>query len=1535
MSEDKSGGCRVKVDYAPPNNPTRPTIDVIAIHGIHGSYRTTWCTPEADSRGFGPLLSKLSSFCRILAYDVNIQETILFEKSGLEKAATDLLKSINTQTGKKRPIVFLCHDVSTILIKELLWIANHDKTYINIALAIRGLICFDAPDTSHGYSWNDILSKLLPATTEANSHENIPVTRTELKECAERQSSIFKAVSARYDMISNQYMMKSFYSRLLEINNLNDIMKLVTEWTEEIREAYQSDAVACRQCLASLHEQDGSPGEMCAIPLNVTDCFLNSEQLDIEPGITTIFGRAGSGKSVLASQISKTLAFNTDKSILLSYYFSKSDYRRRSYLNLLLSFILQMLYRGDASFDSAYVRRLHSLMPSPEEITSSDLYRLLSGMLNRLSEFNVIIVIDAIDECGEDSRLQLVGDLQRLVLGSPTRYKIFITHRPSEDILRVLGTSKESNKINLDEGFDAKKSLLLNRELDGDDLADLRQRLANENATPLVIGLASALRRTMGTNTIDTNTKINIADYNAVYEHMLKEIDAPYAWLREVLLCVAFAKRPLTVNELAGAMWIAPSSSNILGNEKLTLQKMLIAAPTYLKTDLEVACGPLLRVVNGVVSFVHGTLRDFVRERSDTLLQNKAPQGERGKPDFNMLQKCLKILSTPELRKMDGFTSKRRPFDTLSDSPIVFQPHIFTLYADSCLSLHMGEDAEYFRDDDKDGPASAMTEIISPFLYGQDGRFLDSQVLIKPIIVESAAKLEFEKVGCSNLRLFASIGARPIIKLLLLEIGNDQEKVELALWDALRHGHAGATELLLLKSAESNTDIWQTALEKCCRYGRAELARLVISLWSKTFDFKPSEDNLYRCLDEIAKHGHWHVIPRMQKAFSSSVDSITRERLVDLITAAANQGWDGVVNELLSIDLRTHKSNDLVSSSTPTGGDPEEDKVDEDGSQNGTNGVAAEDDKDFWLSNALVEGSIFGSTAVVQLLQPYADLQYTTEWLKFTALHHAALEDRFEVLEQLLDQGADIEYKDGQDATPLLLACLRENTKTVQVLLNRGANPDHVAVASARYRALHIAARNGNGFLVRILLEAGASEDARVASPDGYTPLHFAVSNSQGYSQYLEAARILLEFGADVNATNDRGRTPLHIAICSEDQDDPMVQLLLNFGADIGMRDENSQSASHDPDTLSAYWRAIRNDKPTIVEFLLQNNPWLINEKSDGGFNGLETYLRADRSRYDDGKLSGLFVQLGLDPFKQEQGDQLSCFQLGILSRRKLSIAFLEACVKCIPSDTASCNIGLKDLRIATEINELDLWTKLAPFKAKIENEVDQDDWNIHHFLYQAKPRKDYAEYEEAALRKTKTPTALVWPQIWQQWSKNAAPHIEADGLEAYFESEPYERGNAAAITIRANFPFPPRELDESYSYFELTILESVQSENAGRVIFAIGLTGEFTNQVQALPGWNIWSIGYHSDDGGIFENESSRRATTKTYGTGQTVGCGIDYERNEYFFTCDGEIVFRKSSTLIFRKLYPCIGHKAEAGRVRVNFGKENFKWQKANKAL
>lgn len=54
-----------------------------------------------------------------------------------------------------------------------------------------------------------------------------------------------------------------------------------------------------------------------------------------------------------------------------------------------------------------------------------------------------------------------------------------------------------------------------------------------------------------------------------------------------------------------------------------------------------------------------------------------------------------------------------------------------------------------------------------------------------------------------------------------------------------------------------------------------------------------------------------------------------------------------------------------------------------------------------------------------------------------------------------------------------------------------------------------------------------------------------------------------------------------------------------------------------------------------------------------------------------------------------------------------------------------------------------------------------------------------------------------------------------------------------------------------------------------------------------------MWSVGYHGDDGCIYEEYSKpARDIGLRFGIASTVGCGIDYASEQYFFTRDGKIV-------------------------------------------
>ena len=57
------------------------------------------------------------------------------------------------------------------------------------------------------------------------------------------------------------------------------------------------------------------------------------------------------------------------------------------------------------------------------------------------------------------------------------------------------------------------------------------------------------------------------------------------------------------------------------------------------------------------------------------------------------------------------------------------------------------------------------------------------------------------------------------------------------------------------------------------------------------------------------------------------------------------------------------------------------------------------------------------------------------------------------------------------------------------------------------------------------------------------------------------------------------------------------------------------------------------------------------------------------------------------------------------------------------------------------------------------------------------------------------------------------------------------------------------------------------------------------------MPGWpggEYRSWGYHGDDGGIFMGQGEWSVQYDKYGKGDTVGCGLDQQR-QIFFTKNG----------------------------------------------
>lgn len=162
----------------------------------------------------------------------------------------------------------------------------------------------------------------------------------------------------------------------------------------------------------------------------------------------------------------------------------------------------------------------------------------------------------------------------------------------------------------------------------------------------------------------------------------------------------------------------------------------------------------------------------------------------------------------------------------------------------------------------------------------------------------------------------------------------------------------------------------------------------------------------------------------------------------------------------------------------------------------------------------LCTAAMRGSLEIVQfLLDAGADVNLKDSH-DGTPLHHASGRGHVSVVRLLLEKGALVDTFDQYGDTPLYYAYDDGHWETAQVLLEHGADPNESMV-------FHRACATLSAPTVRLLLEKGA--DPRKEDESGYTPFHEAAEGGQ-----YENAMLLLEAGADPCARAADGSTPLH-----------------------------------------------------------------------------------------------------------------------------------------------------------------------------------------------------------------------------------------------------------------------------------------------------------------------------------------------------------------------------------------------------------------------
>ena len=188
----------------------------------------------------------------------------------------------------------------------------------------------------------------------------------------------------------------------------------------------------------------------------------------------------------------------------------------------------------------------------------------------------------------------------------------------------------------------------------------------------------------------------------------------------------------------------------------------------------------------------------------------------------------------------------------------------------------------------------------------------------------------------------------------------------------------------------------------------------------------------------------------------------------------------------------------------------------------------------------------------VALIELGAELE-RVDRINRTPLMYAARSKDPAVIQVLLDAGADIQARSKLGNTPLSWASGFGSAAGVQMLVDAGADANTVDTVLG-YTPLVWASGFGDPGSIPILIEAGADIEVNDIA-EGRSPLMHAVRTGK-----LESVAALLTAGANVKAIDNDYATALHVGAGSNNVSIDKIKLLVESGADLNAKNKAGET---------------------------------------------------------------------------------------------------------------------------------------------------------------------------------------------------------------------------------------------------------------------------------------------------------------------------------------------------------------------------------------
>jgi ankyrin repeat protein len=262
------------------------------------------------------------------------------------------------------------------------------------------------------------------------------------------------------------------------------------------------------------------------------------------------------------------------------------------------------------------------------------------------------------------------------------------------------------------------------------------------------------------------------------------------------------------------------------------------------------------------------------------------------------------------------------------------------------------------------------------------------------------------------------------------------------------------------------------------------------------------------------------------------------------------------------------------------------------------------------LNEELINNAVIGDLAKVKsLIRMGADINAKDENGN-TALMMSSLEGHLEIVKFLVSKGADVNETDNNGSTPLIET---SSLEVVKFLVSKGADVN--ARNESGYTALLLNSVLETPETIKILeflVSKGA--DVNTADNSGSTPL---IESSKNGS--LEIVKFLVSKSADVNKADNSGSTPLIKS--SENGHLNIVKFLVSKGADIHAQED------------AAIRLSSENRHFEVENFLLTHAPNLTQVISD---------IRNRQVRRDGGQVTPRVPRVPVTQVEEDSSDFIS-----------------------------------------------------------------------------------------------------------------------------------------------------------------------------------------------------------------------------------------------------------------------------------------------------